>query len=288
MAKMTDTAAQLDRARSLLAETESKLEALSAKRKSRLLAGDHANALARLDQEIASLRHVRTVESDRIEVLQSEREREEAEERAQKRDSLTKEFEAILARSDAAGEELQSAVARVEEKFREVIRLREAARAMWPIGDSHTNAVAETAEGAALSAPAVKALLQFEMYRVGARVYQGGAPNLRPQVSLPGSACPDLRLQMTPEKITPFATALKQKSQFAVSLMREKLDPLKAVPRPATAVENIPADLRDRLSGLLARQKALSGSFSPEDEAEYTATVNAIAAVQTEIAGAST
>ena len=96
------------------------------------------------------------------------------------------------------------------------------------MGDSHANAVAGTAEGAALSGAAVKRLLSWHLYKIGARPFLGGRPGENLVESFPGAICPRNEVRGRPPDITPFADALRAASKFAVDMMRGKLDPLTA------------------------------------------------------------
>jgi hypothetical protein len=277
--------AQLDRARSTLSELNAKAAEAAAKRKVRLVAGDAARDIAKLDSEIADLVQAAQVETDRIALLEAEAAREEDAAIAKRRAALTDRFAAKLAEADALAEQLQGDLAKVEKIFRAIIALREDARAAWPAGDSHTAAVAETAEGCALSGIAVATLLKYELYRIGARPFLGGHPGARAEVGLPGGAWPTMNLMMTPEKITPFADALRRASAHAVELMRGRLDPLAAQPPVAPAPGST---AEQKLSNLLLQQARLAVDVTPAGEEAYNKLVAEIAAVQSELAAAQT
>lgn len=217
-----------------------------------------------------------------------------------RRAELVVRFEKKLAAADTAAGELQDLVAQAETKFRIVIALREEARAAWPLADAHHNAVALTAEGCALSGHAVKVLLSYELYRIGARPFLGGRPGETQGQAFPGGICPDLRLSLQPEKIIPFADKLRAASAYAVNAMRNKLDPLAAalpadadhpakpteappIAAPATtdAISASPprTPAQDKLSALLKRQNELAMDMSPAGEAAYQAIVREIAAL---------
>jgi hypothetical protein len=282
---MAKISAKLEAARSTLADINAKAAEATAKRKARLIAGDPAAAIGKLDTEIAELQHAAQTEADRIRLLESEAAREEAEAAAKRRAALTDRFAGKLAEADTLAEQLQTDIAKVEKTFRAIIALREEARAAWPAGDSHTAAIAGTPEGCAMSGPAVATLLKYELYRIGARPYAGGQQGARTEVGFPGSTSPRLDWLMTPEKITPFATALRNASRVAVEMMRGRLDPLKAIaavaPAPGSAAEQ-------KLGRLLSEQARLSTDISEEGEARYRAVVAQIAEVQGELAAAQT
>ena len=206
-----------------------------------------------------------------------------------RRADLVVRFEKKLAQADAEAVELQELLAQAEKKFRKIITLRSDARAAWPIGDSHANAVAGTAEGAALSGAAVKRLLSWHLYRIGARPFLGGRPGEIKEEDFPGAACPRNEVRGRPLDITPFADALRAASKFAVDMMKGKLDPLTALPPAATGQSvqlnetaspgPVRSDQQERLAALLKKQAALAEDMTPAGEAAYQQVVAEIAAL---------
>ena len=207
-----------------------------------------------------------------------------------RRADLVVRFEKKLAESDREADELQNLLAQAEKKFRRIIELRTDARAAWPIGDSHANAVAGTAEGAALSGAAVKRLLSWHLYRIGARPFLGGRPGEIKEEDFPGAVCPRNEVRGRPLDITPFADALRAASKYAVDMMKGKLDPLAALP-PAPAIGQtfhsdepaspgpVRSDQQERLAALLKEQARLAEDMTPAGEAAYQAVVAQIAAL---------
>ena len=76
---------KLEQARTTLTEIEAKIAELTAKRRGRLLAGDAANLIGRLDDEIGALQRAARTEVDRIALLEIEARRAEAEAIARRR-----------------------------------------------------------------------------------------------------------------------------------------------------------------------------------------------------------
>jgi hypothetical protein len=301
MAHTRSTAAALDRSRAALTEIGAKLAELDGKREERLLRGDSAVVIAKLDAELAGLEHARKTEIDRIKLLEIQSEREAGARRLRERASLIERFAKKLNDADAIAIELQDDVARVEQKFRQIISLREEARAAFAVHSSHAIAAAPAAEGCALVGSAVQMLLAFELYRIGARPSFGGDHSVPRQVEFPGARCPRLEWSLQPEKIMPFAEALKRASEFAVKLLRDELalPPAASEPPPAAVATNgnaaaaplpVPAAIEappmprlaepGELAGLLARQAELANDPSPEGEAAYAAVVARISELQ--------
>ena len=163
----------LSEARQELVETNAKLSDTGRRRDQLLLAGDE-RGLDAIEQELASLQKAAVRQADRIRLLEEQARQEEAAAVVKRRADVVVRFEKKLAEADREADELQNLLAQAEKKFRRIIELRSDARAAWPIGDSHANAVAGTAEGAALSGAAVKRLLSWHLYRIGARPFRGG------------------------------------------------------------------------------------------------------------------
>jgi hypothetical protein len=271
-------------ARAAQAEAVRRVAEVGAARSKAILDEDDA-AARKLDAELEELQRDARIAAERVRLLEEEAQREEADAVVKRRADLTVRFEKKLAEADAEAAELQELIAQAEKKFRKIITLRTDARAAWPIADSHANATAGTAEGAALSGGAVAKLLQFEFYRVGARPFLGGRPGEIKEQDWPGAVCPKNEWRGIPDKIMPFADALRAASKFAVDMMRGKLDPLAAVP-PVTATTDEPtasgpvrSEQQERLAELLRKQAALAEDITPAGEAAYQQVVAEIAAL---------
>jgi hypothetical protein len=275
-------------ARAALADASRRIGVLEAQRNAALLADDDPTA-AKLYAELETLRGLARGHADKVALLEAEAKREEADAVIKRRADLVVRFEKKLAQADAEAAELQELIAQAEKKFRKIITLRTDARVAWPIADSNANAAAGTAEGAALSGGAVAKLLQYEFYRVGARPFLGGRPGEIAEQNFPGAVCPRNEWRGMPDKIMPFADALRQASKFAVDMMRGKLDPLAALP-PAANGQTIHTDeapspgpvrseQQERLAALLKEQARLAEDSSPQGEAAYQQVVAEIAAL---------
>jgi hypothetical protein len=253
--------------------------------RSKAILDEDDGAARKLDAKLEELQRDARIAAERVRLLEEEAQREEADAVVKRRADLVVRFERKLAQADAEAVELQELIAQAEKKFRKIITLRTDARAAWPIGDSHANAAAGTSEGAALSGAAVARLLQFEFNRVGARPFLGGRPGEIAEQNFPGAVCPRNEWRGIPDKITPFADALRQASRFAVDMMKGKLDPLTAVP-PVTATTDEPtasgpvrSEQQERIAELLKQQAILAADMSPEGEVKYQAVVAEIAAL---------
>ena len=210
-------------------ETNAKLSDTGRRRDQLLLAGDE-RGLDAIEGELAGLQKAAVRQADRIRLLEEQARQEEAAAVVKRRGDLVVRFEKKFAEVRREADELQNLLAQAEKKFRRIIELRTDARAAWPIGDLHANAVAGTAEGAALSGAAVKRLLSWHLYRIGARPFLGGRPGEIVEENFPGAVCPRNEVRGRPLDITPFADALRAASKFAVDMMKGKLDPLAALP----------------------------------------------------------
>ena len=278
----------LGEAQQELVETNAKLSDTGRRRDQLLLAND-ATGLDAIEVELANLQKAAVRQADRIKLLEEQARQEEAAAVVKRRGDLVVRFEKKLAEADREADELQNLLAQAEKKFRRIIELRTDARAAWPIGDSHANAVAGTAEGAALSGAAVKRLLSWHLYRIGARPFLGGRPGEIKEEDFPGAACPRNEVRGRPLDITPFADALRAASKYAVDMMKGKLDPLAALPPEANGqtahADETPSpgpvrsDQQERLAALLKEQARLAEDMTPAGEAAYQAVVAQIAAL---------
>jgi hypothetical protein len=286
MAKKAATV--LAEAQTELIETNARLSDTGRRRDQLLLAGDE-RGLDAIENELAGLQKAAVRQADRIRLLEEQARQEEAAAVVKRRADLIVRFEKKLAESDREAEELQNLLAQAEKKFRRIIELRTDARAAWPIGDSHTNATAGTAEGAALSGAAVKRLLSWHLYRIGARPFLGGRPGEIKEEDFPGAACPRNEVRGRPLDITPFADALRAASKFAVDMMKGKLDPLAALPSAGNGqtfhTDETPSpgpvrsDQQERFAALLKEQARLAEDMTPAGEAAYQQVVAEIAAL---------
>jgi hypothetical protein len=291
---------RLDAARTAHADAEKRIGKLEDARITALLADNDAKA-ARLDAELENQKRLARGHGDKIRLLEVEAEHEAADRRVREHEGLVQRFAKKLSDADVIAAELQADIALVEKKFRKIIALREEARAGFAVRTPHAAAAAGAPDGCALAGAAVKTLLMYEFYRVGARPFLGGYSGAKREPDFPGGLCPNTELALQPEKIEPFAAALQRGSQFAVELLRAEFalppdTPLPPAPVTTTnghsAVEPVPAEEAaatpsataevpmNRLAELLARQAALASDISPEGEREYQKIVQQISALQ--------
>ncbi len=176
--------------------------------------------------------------------------------------------------------------------MRELTELSERARAGFAVHSASAQAAADSPDGAAMSAIAITQMLANEQFRVSCVPFRGGRPGERAPPSLPGSKCPKLEWQLTPEKVTPFAERIKLASEFAVETLKKEIRvPGKnnvprtvqvpaavngAEPRPRTEAEL-------RLSDLLNQQAAVANDITEAGEAKYKAIVAEIVVTTAEI-----
>jgi hypothetical protein len=214
--------------------------------------------------------------------LEEEARKADIEAIAKRRAGVINRFTKKLEAADAVAAELEASVKKTTELFHQVIAMREEARVALPASNSHIEASAGAMEGAAMSGAAIRALLCHEFYRVSARPLKGGIPGERTVPSLPGSVCPRIEMQLQPEKIQPFAAALRQASAFAVSLMKNEVDP-QALVLPAEAPTPAqPTTAENKLAQLLKRQLELASD--PSREQEYLEVVDLISQASSEVA----
>jgi hypothetical protein len=102
---------QLEKARAAHAAGLTQIADKEAARNAALLAGAEAAAIATIDADIATLQHAARTESDRIELLKVEVEKEEGLQRAKRRAEHIARVKAKIAEADAVGIEAQAVAA---------------------------------------------------------------------------------------------------------------------------------------------------------------------------------
>jgi hypothetical protein len=240
--KKPTTGERLDQARLDLQNVEAQINEIETQRATALLGDDDARAVE-LDLQLVKLRAQARVLGDKAELLTEQIEQDKRDAAARQHEQHVREFEETLARADAAGDELQATVAKLEETFRETIRLRELALSMWPHGrSSHGDAAARAPDGCAMAAGAVATLLANEIHRVGFEAPLGGRPGEKVKVALPGGIPPRLTPEVDrrtgrPLPLVPLAEKLRAASKFAIATLREDLFVPPVVPQPSVPIQ---------------------------------------------------
>jgi hypothetical protein len=284
MAPKTNVATALDRSRSMLEEIDSKIATLVERRKERLLAGDNAVAIAKIDGEIAPLQQAAKTEADRIAVLQVEADREAAEQRAREHKALIGRIERKFAERDAAVVELAAAVKAADDAFRKVVRLGRDLTAAWAW-------MPHDAVACLLPPGSILTPLRHELFRVGSRPnLLGGQVSPDAGLDFPGGQSPTLELRLAPSLVTPMVEVFAQASRCASEILHTGKS---TSGRPVSAVvDGVPAFmLKDpppltpaqrHLGELQRKLSDLSRDVSPEGEQKYLAVVAELAAVEAE------
>jgi hypothetical protein len=273
-----NTHQKLTAARERLAGIESEIAALSAKRRARLVAGDSVVQIAAgIDKEVEALEKTVRLEAERIELLEAEVKKQEIAAVIKRKAAQIERMEKKLDGTVELARELEASIAKSISLFHEIVRIRGELLPQFALGDPEVSLAVDNYQGAALSAGSITALLKFELFRQGARVWSYATPLVIPEPSWPAPACPRLDLQGTPEKITPFVTAIGEASRYAISLMKDGRAPGLLSETPGDA--RSPAQVR--LGELLKRQLELASD--PAREVEYMALVREIEPLQTQV-----
>jgi hypothetical protein len=242
MASRQNTTTALENARKALAQLEQEAGGLVAARDKALLDGASTSEAIQINKQIDATRHSVETEQRRVHLLEQRVAQEEVEAAARRHEVHLREFEQTLTKADAAGDELEGAVALLEQKFRETISLRELALSMWPFGrSSHGDAAARAPEGCAMAAGAISILLQHELHRVGSEPLLGGRPGEQIKTPLPGGAPARLTPEVDrrtgkPVPLVPLSERLRAASRFAVSILRDNAFTPPVVEQPATPI----------------------------------------------------
>jgi chromosome segregation ATPase len=200
----------LERAREALAETNRQLAELGERREAALLSDDDGE-IEPIDRELDHLERVARTQADRVRLLERQAANEDAARQSKRRQEHIARIEQQLAEADKIAGEVQRAAGQYAASFRRLVDLRREIAAAW---NWSTNEI----DLAALSAAAVVRLLAAELYRVAAAPVVAG--DVVGRCDLPGAACPDVTLALEPDKITPFAVAIRDASAHAISIMK--------------------------------------------------------------------
>jgi hypothetical protein len=226
MAIAKNTSTTLEAARRALAQLEQEADGLVASRDKVLLDGGATSEAIQINKQIDATRRAVEAEQRRVHLLEQRAAQEEVEAAKRRHEEHVLQFEKTLEQADAAGDELQAAIAIVEQTFCKTIELRERALSMWPFGrSSHADAAARAVEGCALAGGAIAALVANEIHRISFVAPLGGKPGEKTKVALPGGIPPRLTPQVDragrPVPLVPLAEKLRTASKFAVSMLRD-------------------------------------------------------------------
>jgi hypothetical protein len=242
MAKKSATT-RLEVARVAQTALTGEIAELEARRNSALLADDDKTA-AKILGEIEARRALAQGYADKVDLLAAEVERERAADVVRRHRVLIDRFKKTLGEADETAAKVAEHFAAGWEAISKAIDLRERARAAFSVRSPHARAAAESVEGAALGAPAVITLLEYEFYRISARPLVGGTPGARSRPSLPGAKPPNMQVILQPDRITPLVDKLRAASKFAVETLKAEVGSggEAAAPEPTpTPLSSIPA-----------------------------------------------
>jgi len=269
---------RLDDARAAHATITAQLADKQTTRSAELLAGADAAAVAKIDAEIATLRHAEQTECDRIQLLDIEVAKEKQENVAKQQQAHIARFAKIQAGRGACASKVQQGVANVWKDICELIEMSERGRTGFAVHSSSARAAADSPDGAALSGNAIMDMLANEFFRISSVPFRGGHAGERTPRALPGSKCPKLEWQLQPEKVVPFADRIKLAGEYAVETLKKEIRaPGKnnvprtvQVPAAVNGAEPRPrTDAEARLSDLLNRQAEAANDITLAGEEKY-------------------
>jgi hypothetical protein len=279
-------------AQTTLAEITKTLAELQTERNMALIDGAEAKAIAKFDGEIATLKQAEQTERDRIGLLESEVAKAKQENVAKQQEGHLTRFSKLQTTRVGCAKKVQQGVADLWKDISELVELSERARTGYAVHSQSATAGADSMDGAAMSDNAIMDMLAHEFFRVSWVPFRGGRAGERTPRALPGSKCPKLEWQLTPEKVMPFVERIKLASEFAVETLKKEIRaPGKnnvprtvqvpaavngAEPRPRTEAEL-------RLSDLLNQQAAVANDITEAGETKYKAIVAEIVATTAEI-----
>jgi hypothetical protein len=275
-----------DDARAALAAITAQLADKQTTRSAELLAGADAAAVAKIDAEIAVLQHAERTERDRIELLEKAVADEKQANVAKQQAAHIAHFAKLQAARVVCAGKVQESAKDFLKNTRELIELSERARTGFAVHSASARGAADSIDGAAMSAGAIMQLLANELFRISSVPFLGGHAGERGSPSLPGSKCPKLEWQLTPEKVMPFADRMKIAADYAVATLKKEIRApgksaqvpaaMNGEPRPRTEAEA-------RLAELLKRLAAAAEDITEAGEQKYKLITAEIVAVDEEI-----
>jgi hypothetical protein len=268
MAGNKNTAASLDRARITLKEIDEHITGLVGRRRERLLAGESATNISKIDVELEDLRRTRQVEADRAELLDTQLKREANERRLAAVIEKIKVVEADFALRDDAAKRAADGIKQLDAAFRDLFLISRRLREAWNWRNADIGAVM-------IGEMNIMQAIEFALYKIGGRsVATGGMAPAQDGPSLPGAKCPRLELMDQRDKIEPLETTMARASACASDLMRGGTT--------TGGSDGLQRGSSGRtLPALLSRMNELaSGDVNdPANEAEYNAIVSELAQI---------
>ena len=277
-------------AQTTLAEITKTLAELQTERNMALIDGAEAKAIAKFDGEIATLKQAEQTERDRIGLLESEVAKAKQGNVAKQLQGHLTRFSKLQTTRVACAKKVQQGVADLWKDIRELVELSERARTGYSVYSQSATAGADSMDGAAMSDNAIMDMLAHEFFRVSWVPFRGGRAGERTPRALPGSKCPKLKWQLSPEKVTPFADRLKLAADYAIDTLKKEIRAPGKSPRTAPVPEAINGaeprprtEAEARLAALLAQQAEAANDITPAGEEKYKAIVTEIVATTAEI-----
>jgi hypothetical protein len=261
-----------------LTDIDRRLAELATRREQALLADD-SKALDVIEVTQGRLEKAARRAQERLKLLQRQAKQDEEVAVQKQREALRDEFRKLGEERDVRAVRFRAKAAELLQEYNAVVAISEQMRAAWPAGNSHTDLAAGAVEGACLSPTSIKVLASWEFFRISHDPFRGGVPGETRNVSLPGAQCPDLRLQLQPEKVEPIDDAIRRANKFANEQMCTVLDPLRAACEPVASSEGTPSTDTSKRSELHKRLAELAADQTPEGEAKYMAVVQEIASL---------
>jgi hypothetical protein len=210
MAKIT---ARLEVAKAALAEIDGKVATVRDRRRERLLAGDAASVIGKIDGELDALHHAARTETDRVQLLQAAAEEEAARQQAKEKAALIERIEKKFRERDAAAAELAAGLAQAAKALGKMVDTGSAIAAAWawPGGYLHSLLLTTSSLSHAISS---------EMHRLGPEARLGGMDKGGTHARLPGAKAPSIDTINNPTSIKPLIALSQEASRLAGQVMR--------------------------------------------------------------------
>jgi hypothetical protein len=288
MASKTNTVSSLDRARADLAAVEGDLAAMQAKRQARLLAGDTASAISKIDLELEALQQAARTERDRILALTEQQKAEEAAAAEQAKAEHIEKTEQIFERRNEKADKLEKLFAEARDVLRSMAADNAEIDAAWRF---------EYHDRTPLILPTEHLIeaVRFHLFRLSTPPVTGKAGAAGTACDLPGGKNPKpLTWSGQPEKAPSISSAMREAARLGSEIMRTGKSTSGQVSASGALIDGVPAFMlreppplspdQQRLQQLLRQQAELALDVSEAGEAKYQQVIEEMKALEDKMA----
>jgi hypothetical protein len=204
----------LEAARAAVADINKRLDDLNRTRAERLLAGDEAASIAKIDDEIAIAQHAAKTEIDRIILLDEEVSHEEALRVAKRKGDQIGRIEGLCGDRVKLGAKIEKKIEELLDLIEEDIEITKRIIAAWAWSNSDREVLKPFGQG-------IRQMLCYQFYKQSALRFLGNIG-----FALPGAVCERTEWQLQPQSIPSLTDRLGEIAVYASRVMRAGFNPI--------------------------------------------------------------